>query len=113
MFRIVKRGEAPRGTIAAVAFEGEPYGAGFSFFQGDLLPGQGPALHRHPYPEICLIRAGQAAVTIDGEEVIAEVGDIIVIGPSAPHSFKAAGEARLEAVCIHAGSRFIIEPLGD
>jgi quercetin dioxygenase-like cupin family protein len=113
MFKIVKRGEAPRGKIAAVEFEGESYGAGFSFFVGDLLPGQGPALHRHPYPEICIVHAGQAAMTIDGREVVAGAGDIVIIEPGSPHSFRAIGADRLEAVAIHAAGRFVIEWLGD
>ena len=113
MFRILKQGEAPRGRIAAVELEGESCGAGFSFLIGDLLPGQGPALHRHPYPEICLVRAGQAAMTIDGREVVAGAGDIVIIGSGSPHSFRAVGKDRLEAVGIHAASRFVIEWLGD
>ena len=113
MFHLVKQGDAPRGSIATVAFEGEPYGAGISFFLGDLAPGTGPALHKHPYPEICLVRAGQAAITVDGQDVVASAGDIVIIEPGSPHSFTAIGNARLEAVCIHATSRFIIEWLGD
>ena len=113
MFHVVKQGDAPRGVIADVAFEGAPYGAGVSFFLGDLPPGAGPGLHRHPYPEICLIRAGQVAISVDGQEVVAGAGDIVIIGPGSPHSFTAIGEARLEAVALHAASRFIIEWLGD
>ncbi len=113
MFRVMKQGEAPRGKIATVEFEGEVYGVGFSFLVGDLLPGEGPALHRHPYPEICLVRSGQAAITVDGQDVVAGPGDIVMIGPGSPHSFRAIGKDRLEAVGIHAASRFIIEWLGD
>jgi quercetin dioxygenase-like cupin family protein len=113
MFHVVRQGDAPRGAIAAVAFEGEPYGAGISFFLGDLPPGEGPALHRHPYAEICLVRAGRAAITVDGQDVVARAGDIVVIGPGSPHSFTAVGDERLEGVCLHAASRFVIEWLGD
>ena len=81
MFHVVRRGQTPQGAIATVALEGEPYGAGVSLFLGDLLPGKGPALHRHPYPEICLVRAGQVAVTVDGQDIIASAGDIVIIGP--------------------------------
>jgi quercetin dioxygenase-like cupin family protein len=113
MFHVVKQGDAPRGAIADVAFEGAPYGAGVSFFLGDLPPGTGPGLHKHPYPEICLVRAGQAAITVDGLEVVACAGDIVIIGPGSPHAFTAIGEERLEGVCIHTASRFIVEWLGD
>jgi hypothetical protein len=51
MFHILNRRDQRKGAIATVEFEGEPYGAGVSFFQGNLLPGNGPGLHRHPYSE--------------------------------------------------------------
>ena len=109
MFQILNRDDQRKGAIAAVAFEGEPYGAEISFFLGDLLPGNGPGLHQHPYPETCIVRSGQAAMTLDGKEVIAAAGDIVVIGPETPHRFTAIGDERLEMVCIHASDRFIID----
>lgn len=113
MFHILHRDDQRKGAIAAVEFEGAPYGAGVSFFIGDLEPGKGPRLHKHPYSETCIIRAGQAAMTIDGEEVVAGPGDIVVIAPDTPHRFTAIGDERFVAVCIHASDRFIIEWLGD
>ncbi len=112
MHRILKRRDQRRGAIATVEFEGEPYGAGVSFFQGNLQPGRGPGLHQHPYPETCIVLSGQAAMLVDGEEVVAGAGDIVVIGPATPHRFTAIGEERLDMVCVHASERFVIEPLG-
>jgi mannose-6-phosphate isomerase-like protein (cupin superfamily) len=109
VFRILHPDEQTRGRIAAVEFEGAAYGAGLSFFIGDLEPGRGPPLHRHPYAETCIVRSGRAAMTIDGHEVIAGPGDIVVIGPDTPHRFTAIGAERLVAVCIHASERFVIE----
>ncbi len=109
MFRILHPDEQTRGRIAAVEFEGAAYGAGLSFFIGDLEPGRGPPLHRHPYAETCIVRSGRAAMTIDGQEMIAGPGDIVVIGPDTPHRFTAIGAERLVAVCIHASERFVIE----
>lgn len=68
MFHILRPNEQRKGAVAAVAFEGEPHRAGVSFFRGDLEPGNGPRLHKHPYPETCIIQSGQAAMTIDGQE---------------------------------------------
>lgn len=113
MFHILKRCDQRRGAIAAVEFEGEPYEAGVSFFIGDLEPGKGPALHKHPYAETCIVHSGQAAVTIEEKEVVAGPGNIIVIGPETPHRFVAIGDQRLDMVCIHAADRFVIEYLGD
>ena len=113
MFRIVHADDQRKGAIAAVEFEGEPFGSEVSFFLGDLAPGKGPGLHKHPYSETCIVRSGQAAMTVDGEEVTAIAGDIVVIGPETPHRFAAIGDGRLEMVCIHASDRFIIEWLDD
>jgi quercetin dioxygenase-like cupin family protein len=109
MHHILRREDQKKGRIAAVEFEGETYGASLSFFIGDLSPGNGPGLHKHPYPETCIVRAGRVAMMVDGQEVIGNAGDIIVIAAETPHSFKAIGEERLEAICIHASDRFIIE----
>ncbi len=86
---------------------------GVSFFIGDLEPGQGPGLHRHPYPETCIIHSGQMALVVDGQEVVGRAGDVVVIAAETPHSFKAVGGERLEAVCIHASDRFVIEWLDE
>ena len=110
MFHILHRSDQRKGAIAAVEFEGEPYGAGVSFFLGNLEPGKGPGLHQHPYSETCLVLSGRAAMSVDGEEVVAGAGDIIVIGAETPHRFTAIGDERLDMVCIHASSHFLIEP---
>ncbi len=52
-------------------------------------------------------------MTVDGEEVVAGPGDIVVIGPETPHCFTAIGDERLVAICIHDADRFIIEWLAD
>jgi mannose-6-phosphate isomerase-like protein (cupin superfamily) len=113
MFEILKRCDQRKGSIAAVEFEGEPYGAGVSFFLGNLQPGKGPGLHQHPYPETCIVLSGQAAMVVDGKEVVAEARDIVVIGPETPHRFTAIGNERLDMVCVHASDRFVIAPASD
>jgi mannose-6-phosphate isomerase-like protein (cupin superfamily) len=113
MFHILKPSDQRKDRIAKVEFEGETYGAGISFFQGNLPPGKGPGLHKHPYAETCIVLAGQAAMVVDGEEVVVGTGDIVVIGPATPHRFTAIGDQRLDVVCVHASERVIIECLGD
>jgi mannose-6-phosphate isomerase-like protein (cupin superfamily) len=113
MFHILHPRDQKKGEIAKVAFEGASYGAGISFFQGDLPPGRGPGLHQHPYSETCIVLSGRASMVVGGEEVVASAGDIVVIHPATPHRFTAIGEERLDMVCIHASDRFIIEWLGD
>lgn len=113
MFHILRRSEQQKGTIAAVEFEGAPYDIDLSFFVGDVEPGRGPTLHKHPYGEICIVYSGQVEATIDGKVVVAGPGDIVVIKPETPHCFTAVGKERLVALCIHASDRFIIDWLSD
>ena len=109
MFHILPRRDQKKGAVATVEFEGEPYGAGISFFVGNLAPGKGPGLHRHPYSETCIVFSGQAGMVVDGKEVVAGSGDIVVIAPGTPHRFAAIGDARLDMVCVHASDHFMIE----
>lgn len=109
MFHLLRRADQQKGRIAAVEFEGGTYGAGISFFVGDLEPGRGPRLHRHPYPETCIVHSGEVTLAIDGREIVAGPGDIVVIGAGTPHRFTATGDSRLVAVCVHASDRFVIE----
>lgn len=113
MFHILQRSEQQKGAIAAVEFEGGRYGIDVSFFIGDLEPGAGPDLHKHPYSETCIVHSGQVKATIDGKVVVAGPGDIVVITPETPQCFTAIGNERLVAVCIHASDRFIIDWLGN
>jgi mannose-6-phosphate isomerase-like protein (cupin superfamily) len=109
----VRRADQRKGTIATVEFEGERYGAGVSFFLGNLPPGKGPGLHQHPYAETCIVLSGQAAMVVDGEEIVASAGDVVVIGPATPHRFTAISDERLDMVCIHASEHFVIESLKE
>jgi mannose-6-phosphate isomerase-like protein (cupin superfamily) len=83
-----------------VTFEGDSYGSGVSFFLVNNEPGAGPDLHKHPYSETWIVRAGKARFSADGEDIEAGAGDILVVGPETPHKFKNVGTGRLDIVCI-------------
>jgi mannose-6-phosphate isomerase-like protein (cupin superfamily) len=108
---ILRRADQQRQPNRTLPFEGEKYGANVSLFLVDNEPGDGPPLHRHPYPETWIVRGGKARMNVDGEEVVAEAGDILVVGPDTPHKFTNIGEGRLDIICIHASNRFIQENL--
>ena len=113
MYKVIPSGElqpSPRGTIT---FEGEPYGSGVSFFLVNYEPGDGPDLHKHPYSETWIVRTGKARITVDGVEIEAGPGDVLVAGPETPHKFKNIGTGRLEVTCIHASPRIIQEWLEE
>lgn len=113
MHRAIRAGELPPSPGGTVTFEGEPHGSGVSFFLVSNEPGKGPDLHRHPYSETWIVRSGMARFTADGEEIDAEAGDIVVVGPETPHKFKNVGEGRLDVICIHASPRMIQESLEE
>jgi mannose-6-phosphate isomerase-like protein (cupin superfamily) len=111
LYRVIPAGEIQPSLGGTITFEGEPYGSGVSCFLIDNDPGQGPGLHRHPYPETWIVRSGRVRFTADDDEIEAGPGDIAVVGPETPHAFKNVGDGKLEMVCIHASPRIIQENL--
>jgi mannose-6-phosphate isomerase-like protein (cupin superfamily) len=109
MLHVLRHGDLAPDSGGSVRFEGEPSGAGISFILTDNEPGQGPPLHRHPYPETWIVRAGRAAFNADGDEVVVGPGDVVVAGPGTAHCFRNLGPGRLELVCIHASARISTE----
>jgi mannose-6-phosphate isomerase-like protein (cupin superfamily) len=109
MLHVLRRDDLGPSSDGSVRFEGEPYGAGISFIVTENEPGQGPALHRHPYPETWIVRAGRAAFTADGDDVEVGPGDAVVAGPGTPHCFRNIGPGRLDLVCIHASAHISTE----
>ena len=113
MYRVLRASEQTRSPIGTLTFEGEPYGSGVSFFLVNNPPGEGPGLHRHPYPETWILRSGLARFTADGEDIEAGPGDIAVVTAQTPHKFKNIGSDRLDIICIHASPRIIQEELEE
>jgi mannose-6-phosphate isomerase-like protein (cupin superfamily) len=91
-------------------FEGGAHGADISvvFFATDTI-GDGPRLHRHPYPETFIIRTGRALFTIDDRTIEAEAGQILIAPAGAAHKFENLGPGRLETTDIHLAGAFSTE----
>ena len=100
----------PGGTVR---FEGAPHGSLASFFHVKNAPGKGALLHRHPYPETWLVRAGTVRFTVGGEPVEATAGDIVIAPANVPHMFVATGSEMLEMVCIHPSAVILQEYLPE
>jgi mannose-6-phosphate isomerase-like protein (cupin superfamily) len=71
-----------------------------------MAPGDGPALHRHPYEEVFLILEGEATFTVGDETIVARSGDFLVAPPGVPHAFKNTGSGVLRSVDVHASPEF-------
>jgi mannose-6-phosphate isomerase-like protein (cupin superfamily) len=111
MHTIVRAGEIERSPHGTLTFEGEPYGSEVSFFLVHNQEGEGPDLHKHPYPETWIVCSGRARFTADGKDIEAGPGDIVVVGSETPHKFKNIGPERLDITCIHPSPRMIQEDL--
>ncbi len=107
MFHVIPRSEQDQRSNRTILFEGGQYGAPISIFLIDNEPGQGPALHTHPYSETWIVKSGQARFTVGLNTIEADAGDIIVVNPETPHRFVNSGTGRLELTCIHASDHVI------
>lgn len=88
-------------------FEGSRYASGVSFYLVTNDPGQGPALHRHPYTETWTVIEGRASIQVGDEVLDAGPGDTAVVQPGTWHGFTNSGEGTLRIICIHASPDFI------
>jgi quercetin dioxygenase-like cupin family protein len=113
MYNVIRSADLQRTPGGTVKFVGEPYGSGASFFHVNAEPGKGASLHRHPYPETWIVRAGQVRFTVGGEEIEAASGDVVVAMAEIPHKFTNIGTDRLELVCIHPSPQVIQEDLEE
>jgi mannose-6-phosphate isomerase-like protein (cupin superfamily) len=89
----------PRG---ARRFIGADHGGlPISLFLVDDGPGSGPRLHRHPYPELFILHAGQAEFTVDDAVFVAEAGDILIAPAGTAHRFTNTGSEQLRMTAVH------------
>jgi mannose-6-phosphate isomerase-like protein (cupin superfamily) len=98
------------GTTAE-RFDGATHGAGIavSFFLNHTPPGRGAGAHSHPYAEVFAIHSGQATFVVDGREVEAHGGQVVVVPPGATHGFTNSGEGTLEMTSIHPAAEMVTE----
>jgi len=112
--RIVERTEWAAASITTGEwrgeFEGGANGANISvIFVHTDKPGDGPRLHRHPYPETFIVRKGQAMFTVGVQRFVVRAGQIIVCPANTPHKFENLGPGLLEQVDIHKSGTFKTE----
>ena len=106
---VVPADELGIGTGRTRRFIGAEHSAGVSYFFVDNEPGQGPDIHRHPYPETWVVLEGEARITIGDATIIAVEGDTATAPAGMWHGFKNCGAGRLRVLCIHASDRIIQE----
>lgn len=90
--------------------EGYLLGSPVSIMREDIeTPGRGPRLHRHPYVETFVIRAGRALFTVGEEQVVGTGGQILVVPALIAHRFEVLDGGTYEATHIHQSDRFVTE----
>ena len=98
------------GPEGARVFIGADHGnVPISLFLIDRAPGSGPALHRHPYPELFVVHAGRAEFEVDGEHVLAGPGDLALAPTGAAHRSVNVGTEPLRMTAIHNAARMNTE----
>jgi quercetin dioxygenase-like cupin family protein len=97
------------GSERSRRFEGRDHGATISSFISRHAPGEGPALHRHPYEETFIMLEGTATFSVDGETFEAHAGEIVIAPAGAAHGFTNTGDSRLLQVSIHPSDHVIQE----
>ena len=86
------------------------FGSNLSLIFNHLeIPGGGPRLHKHPYPETFIIRQGRGLFTVGDKEIVAEEGQIIIVPPGTPHKFMNLGPGPLATIDIHERGTFATE----
>jgi mannose-6-phosphate isomerase-like protein (cupin superfamily) len=76
------------------------------------VPGSGPKVHRHPYPEVFVVQLGEATFQLADERVVVPEGHVVVGPSNVPHGFTNTGSGELRIVAIHGNPSFITEWLG-
>lgn len=94
-------------------FVGDEHGAGLSYFFVDNDPGQGPPLHRHPYPETWVLLDGEARIHLDDQELVAGPGDTATVPAGRWHGFTNTGSGTLRVLCLHPSPRILQEWRAD
>ena len=106
---IVKRDQLPWSEIAHEFVGADHGGVGVCVIFVDAPPGDGPKLHKHPYEEVFITLEGAATFVVDGDEILAGPGDILVVPAGASHAFTNSGEGQLRQIDIHVSPDFSTE----
>ena len=83
--------------------------ASFSVILVHSTPGVGPKVHRHPYPEVFVVEAGEATFRLGDDEVVVTGGHVVVSPAGVAHGFVNTGSSELRLTAIHGAGRFDTE----
>ena len=92
-------------------FGGREHGGGVdvSFFLNHTPSGRSVSDHRHRYGEVFVLLDGEATFRVDGTELTAHGGQVVVVPAGAMHAFANSGDGTLEMISIHAAAEMATE----
>jgi quercetin dioxygenase-like cupin family protein len=90
-------------------FLGRDHAVDVSFFLNHTGPGRMVAQHRHPYPEVFIVHDGEVTFAVDGDEIRARGGQVVVVPAGASHGFSNPGSGTLEMTSIHPVAEMVTE----
>ena len=98
---VIRNLEAFRVTPVVTLFQGRQDGIETSVYDTSFEPGDGPRLHRHPYPEVFLVDEGRALFHVDGDRYEVTAGHLVVVAAETPHRYENPGPAPLRVISVH------------
>jgi quercetin dioxygenase-like cupin family protein len=102
------------GNTYTITVSGKDTNGRFSVIDMHVLPGGGPAPHRHDFEETFIVVEGEVQATFRGETSTVRAGETIHIPANAPHKFLNTSDrpARLTCICSPAGQEEFFKELG-
>ncbi|MEP6952500.1 MAG: cupin domain-containing protein [Solirubrobacteraceae bacterium] len=111
---IIALTDLPRGRTSAELIGADHGGLPLSMIVIEAAPpGTTVRLHRHDYPELFFVQAGEATFRLGDDTVVVRAGEIVIAPAGVPHGFTATGDEPLHQIDIHASPRFVTEYLED
>ncbi len=103
MRRVISLEDLRRSPTASLFEGGDEIGV--SVFVTAYGRGQGPQLHRHPYPEVFVVQTGEAAFSIGGERVVVPAGHLAIVPADTAHNFRNERDDTLRVTSVHPRGR--------
>jgi quercetin dioxygenase-like cupin family protein len=97
----------PGATVGLLT--GADHGLGLSLIFGNFPPGTGPEAHRHSRGSAICVIEGRGMFTVNGEELLAEAGDVVIVPAQAWHTFTNVGDGMLRTIAADEGERHDLE----
>jgi mannose-6-phosphate isomerase-like protein (cupin superfamily) len=111
--RVIELSELPLDGLTRELQGADHGGLPVSLLFVEVVPGGGPAWHRHAYVELFIVLDGEATVDVGQERVVAHGGQVVVAPAGVPHRFTNTGAGNLRQIDLHLNERTVTEWLPD